>query len=309
MRIAPYIDIARPSHWVKNIFMLPGVLLVWFFDRTWMHAGIVLPLFGGFAAACLIASSNYVLNEILDHEKDRHHPDKRNRPIPSGQVNIRVAYAEWLLLGAIGIGLAFAIQPALGFSGLLLWVMGVVYNTPPIRSKDIVYADVLSESVNNPIRMAMGWYATGFAAAPPLSVLFAYWMFGAFLMGMKRLAEYRHINDHERAVRYRVSFARYNERRLIESIFFYGALFGMLSGVFMARYRIELALATPIVAYAMAYYTHLAFKPNSPVQYPELLYKQKKLVWLLALAFGACALLLFVDIPIFERMVTPTNLR
>jgi hypothetical protein len=45
------------------------------------------------------------------------------------------------------------------------------------------------------------------------------------------------------------------------------------------------------------------------VQHPELLYKQKKLVWLLALAFSACAVLLFVDIPVFERMIMPTALR
>ena len=315
MTIQPYISIARPSHWFKNVFMVPGVLLVFFFNPHYLStsdgaataslANLTLNLILGFIAACLIASSNYVLNEILDAGRDAHHPDKQTRPIPSGLVKIKIAYAEWILLAAVGIGIAFCVQPLLGFCGLLLWVMGALYNTPPVRLKDVVYADVLSESVNNPIRLAMGWYATGHTAMPPLSVILAYWMFGAFLMGMKRFAEYRMINDHARAVRYRSSFAKYNERRLIESLFFYGALFGMLSGVFMARYQIELVLATPLVAYAMAYYMHLGFKDNSPVQHPENLYRQRKLMLLLAIAFTACAILLFVDIPAFQNAVMP----
>ena len=64
---------------------------------------------------------------------------------------------------------------------------------------------------------------------------------------VKRLAEYRHLNDPERAGAYRSSFRYYNQERLLVSILFYAALFGMFSGVFMARYRVELALATPLV--------------------------------------------------------------
>jgi 4-hydroxybenzoate polyprenyltransferase len=305
MKIAAYLSIARPSHWFKNVFMVPGILLVALFDRTYLGWDALPGILLGFVAACLIASSNYVLNEILDAEKDKHHPEKCHRPIPSGEVSIPVAYAEWLLLAIVGVGLAFRVQPLLGVSGLLLWIMGGIYNVPPVRLKDVAYADVLCESVNNPIRLAMGWYATGYHYMPPLSVLMAYWMFGAFLMAMKRLAEYRMIDDPERAARYRRSFAHYNDEKLIESLFFYGAFFGMLSGVFMARYHIELVLATPLVAFAMAYYMHLGFKPNSPVQKPEELWKQKKLMVLVTLAFMSCTVLLLVEIPWLRSAVNP----
>jgi len=259
----------------------------------------------GFAAACLIASSNYVLNEILDADKDTFHPEKKDRPIPSGRVSLRAAYAEWLVLAAAGLALANLVHPLLGVCGLLLWVMGMVYNVPPIRLKDVVFADVACEAVNNPIRMAMGWYATGFWTMPPLSVLLAYWMFGCFLMAMKRFAEYRMIADPERAALYRKSFKRYNEKRLIESLCFYGAFFGMMSGVFMMRYKVELVLAAPAVAYTMAYYMHLGFKTNSPVQHPERLYKQKKLMLLVGLSFGLCAGLLFVDLTFLKSLIDP----
>jgi len=306
--LAPYIDIARPDHWFKNVFMLPGVLLALYFSPALMDpfpwGGVALAM----VAACLVASSNYVLNEILDSERDKHHPDKQLRPIPSGKVWVPAAYAQWLLLGVAGIGVGFAVNSRVGLVAVTLWIAGTLYNIPPIRLKDHAYADVLSESLNNPIRFAIGWYATGITELPPTSMLLAYWMFGAFLMAMKRYAEYRHIGDSESAARYRDSFDYYNEERLIESIVFYGTFFGILSGFFAARYHVELILATPIVAYAMAYYMHLGFKPDSPVQHPEGLYRSRKLVFLSFLALVAVVVLMIVDIPAFEALIKATPL-
>ncbi len=301
-KIAPYISIARPDHWFKNIFMLPGILLAFIFNRELLQHIPWLNLVLALVSACLVASSNYVINEILDAKKDKHHPDKQHRPIPSGKVNISIAYAEWIILGIIGIIIGFVINKYFGIMAVSLWIAGSLYNIPPIRLKDHAYTDVLSESLNNPIRFCMGWYATGFLLMPPISMLLAYWMFGAFLMAMKRYAEYKHIGNDEVAAKYRHSFAYYNEERLIESIFFYGAFFGILSGFFLARYHIELILATPIVAYAMAYYMHLGFKPDSPVQKPEHLFRARKLVVLVLLAFITCIVLMAVNIPAFEHL-------
>jgi decaprenyl-phosphate phosphoribosyltransferase len=86
---------------------------------------------------------------------------------------------------------------------------------------------------------------------------------------------------------------------------FYGAIFGVLSGFFVVRYHVELILATPLVALALAYYLHLGFRADSPVQHPERLYRQKKLMILVGLAFLACAVLLYIHIPLFRKAITP----
>lgn len=305
MTLRPYILIARPDHWFKNIFVLPGVVVALFFNRhlfCWDVAGNVVL---GLICACVIASSNYVLNEILDAASDRHHPEKKKRPIPSGQINLTAAYILWVVLAGLGVGSAFYINPAFGISGLLLWIMGVLYNLPPIRLKDWPYADVLSESVNNPLRLAMGWYSTGLIPPPPLSMILAYWMFGAFLMAVKRFAEYRKIGQADIAANYRKSFSYYTEEKLLLFILFCAGFFGMMSGVFIARYRLELTLATPLVVYAMSYYLHLGFKPDSPAQYPEKLFHHKKLVWLVLLAVSACIGALFINLPGFEYALIP----
>ncbi len=305
MSLRDYVSIARPSHWFKNVFMLPGVLLALFFQPELLSSVHWASLLAGLLATCLVASSNYVLNEILDAPRDAFHPEKQKRPVPSGAVRVKPAYAEWVLLAAAGLAVAFSVGVPMGWTAAVLWIAGTLYNVPPIRMKDLPYADVLSESVNNPLRFLLGWYAAGAAGMPPVSMLMAYWMFGAFLMAMKRFAEYRHIGDPVVAGRYRKSFASYTSERLLESLSFYGAMFGMWSGVFIARYRVELCLAIPVVAYAMAYYMHLGFKKDSPVQNPERLYRQPKLMVLCTAAFVACAVLLLVEWPAFEHWTRP----
>lgn len=303
--VRDYISIARPSHWFKNLFVVPGILLSYALRPAEVAPYAWWLMVLGLGAVCLVASSNYVLNEILDARTDAFHKQKKERPLASGRARVSVAYAEWLLLALVGFGLARMVSVPLFVTVLLLWVMGCVYNVPPVRTKDLPYLDVLSESVNNPLRMAVGWFATGQTAWPALSVLAAYWMFGAFLMALKRFGEYRHIADEEAAGQYRRSFVHYSEERLMVTVLFYAALFGMFSGVFIDRYCVELVLATPLVALTMAYYVHLAYKPDSAVQYPERLHRERKLSILVGLSAMACAVLIFVDIPGLAAFLAP----
>ena len=264
--LLPYIQIARIDHWFKNVFMLPGVVLVLFDDPSLMGPDLLWKLLIAFIATGFVASSNYVINEILDAPQDALHPVKKNRPVPSGQVNVTAGYFEWLLLAAIGLGLAWGMGKPFFFSALALWVMGCIYNIPPVRSKDKPYLDVLSESVNNPLRLLLGWYGVGALKFPSLSLIMAYWMIGAFFMAVKRFAEYRRIADPVVAANYRASFSHYNEERLLISIIYYAVAFGFFFGIFLIRYRIELLVSIPFVAGFIAYYIHIGFHEDSPVQ-------------------------------------------
>src|SRR5262249_15798569 len=131
-----YVQIARVDHWFKNAFMLLGVILAVFYEPTVAVMSNVVPLGIAVLATCLVASSNYVLNELLDGPNDRLHPEKRFRPVPSGRVRPALAYAEWLLLAVIGLWLARSLNVYFFASALWLWVMGVLYNVPPMRTKE-----------------------------------------------------------------------------------------------------------------------------------------------------------------------------
>lgn len=292
----PYVSISRPDHWFKNVFMLPGIILAVFDDRSLFGWSMVPRLVVAIFAVCLVASSNYVINEILDAPRDQHHPVKRMRPIPSGQVRLPIAYAEWILLGVSGLLIALTFNKGFFLSACLLLAMGILYNVPPVRLKDIAYLDVLSESVNNPLRFMLGWYATGNANVIMISLIMSYWMLGAFLMAVKRYAEYMFIGSKEAAVSYRKSFSYYNKNRLLASIIYYSTAFGLFSGIFIVRYHMELILSVPFVAGFISYYLHIGFYENSPVQYPEKLYKNKPFMLYTTFCFVIVTVLLFIDI-------------
>ena len=296
--VRPYVQIARVDHWFKNAFMLLGVVLAIFY-APWLAAwSSVRPLALALLATCLTASSNYVLNELLDGPTDKSHPTKRFRPVPSGQVVPAIAYAEWLALGATGIGLSFTINTYFGVSAVALWLLGVSYNVPPVRTKEWPYLDVISESANNAVRLLLGWFALLTTAFPPVSLLLSYWMVGAFFMATKRYAEYRHIANPEVAAGYRKSFRHYTEEYLLLSILFYATTSALFAGIFIVRYHVELILFVPFAAGMFTYYLRIGMRPNSPVQNPEKLYTEHGFFAYLVVSFTIFVLLMFTRIPI-----------
>lgn len=292
-----YVQIARIDHWGKNAFMLLGVFFAFFFEPS-LLAWSRLPVVGlALLATCITASSNYVINETLDARFDREHPTKRYRPAAAREIRPSLAVAEWLALGALGIALGAGVNLPFAAAAACLWIMGVVYNVRPLRSKEVPYLDVVSESVNNPIRLVLGWFVLIPDRFPPVSLILAYWMMGAFFMAMKRFAEYREIGDPAVARRYRRSFGHYDESRLLVSLFFYATACALFVGVFIVRYRLELILMVPLLAGFFAFYMKLGFAPNSPVQSPERLYREPGFLAFSAVTAGVGALLMLTDIP------------
>jgi 4-hydroxybenzoate polyprenyltransferase len=189
---------------------------------------------------------------------------------------------------------------------LSLWVMGCVYNIPPVRSKDLPYVDVLSEAINNPIRMLAGWFIVTSVTVAPASLLLSYWMIGCYFMALKRFAEFRNIADVGRAAAYRKSFRYFTSERLLVSVMFYGSAAMLFFGAFCMRYRLELILAFPAIALVMAVYLHVALKDNSAAQNPERLYREPALMASVVGASLMIVVLLSYDIPLMHDIFTPT---
>jgi hypothetical protein len=181
--------------------------------------------------------------------------------------------------------------------------MGVVYNVRPFRSKDRVYLDVLSESVNNPLRFLLGWSAIVSGYLPPSSILMAYWMGGAFLMAVKRYAEYRFIADPEKAGLYRRSFLYYTEQTLLLSSVFYALTSSFFLGIFLIKYRIELMLSFPLFAVLFVWYLAIGMRPHSPTKDPEKFYRERGFMAYVVFLAAAVWLLLVVNIPVLNIFV------
>ena len=302
------IKIARPDHWFKNVFVLPGVFLAELINYSALGTSDVLMILYGLFIVCLTASANYVINEIMDAESDKHHPKKKHRPIPSGRVKKSSAFLVWICLLFLSLFLASTVNQEFLIVTIVFILQGLLYNIPPVRTKDLPYLDVITESVNNPIRLLLGWFLIVTETLPTLSLVLAYWMIGALFMGSKRYAEFVMINDRRRAAAYRSSFGHYSKNKLLISMFYYACLFSFFMGIFLIRYRVELIFAIPNIALVVAYFFRMSLLPNSPVQYPELLYKNRLFMGILFLCITVIVLLFFVDIPFVRELFAPVSI-
>lgn len=292
-----YVQLARPDHWFKNVFMIPGMVFAFMYFHPEIDLYIIGKLILAVISTCLIASANYVINEWLDAEFDRYHPTKKFRTSVTKVLNEKIIYAEYAALSIIGLSIAFYLSIMFFYTALLLLVMGFFYNVKPFRTKERAYLDVISESVNNPIRFILGWLVFAPTILPPSSILVAYWMGGAFLMACKRFSEYRFINNKKLAGLYRKSFNVYTENSLLISIFFYALTATFFLGIFLIKHRIELLLTFPLFALMFSWYLRIALRTDSTAQRPEKIYTNKYFMIFIILFALFTTALLFIDIP------------
>jgi len=97
----------RPRQWTKNAFVFFALV----FDQQLLHVNSFLRTLAGFALFCLISSVVYLINDIADIEADRKHPTKKNRPLPSGKLPVKVAWAAAGLMVVITLPLAYWLEP------------------------------------------------------------------------------------------------------------------------------------------------------------------------------------------------------
>ncbi len=293
-----YIKIMRIDHWIKQLFILPGFVCAVYLSKFHFSLSTLISLLIGLLATSLIASANYVINEYLDAEFDKYHPTKSKRPLVEESVKGSVIWALWYILGAAGLLIGyFRLGMYFFLMELLLLIMGILYNVKPFRTKDIFLLDVLSESINNAIRFMLGWFIIPINIVVPISIVLGYWMGGAFLMAIKRYAEFMMIDDKTKASLYRKSFKYYSDKTLLTSAFFYAMCSVFFIGIFLIKYRIELILFIPFMIGLFCYYFFMSFAKDSAVQKPEKLYREKGLMLYCLFLVALFIVLMNVRIP------------
>ena len=270
-----YIALLRPNHWFKNfvvffgsagaiIYLNINISIIDFIIKT-----SVITLL-----ACLVSSANYVMNDIADAEGDLYHPVKKNRVLPSQKIDKKPLYKLILFL------LASALIPCLVIFGikatialLLLFIAGIVYNIQPLRLKDIPFLDVITESINNPIRILIGWFAlTSSSVYPPLAYSLLFWSSGSALMSAKRYAELQFlINEHKdsKLFLYRKSFKTYTPLLLLSMVILCLLITIVLLVVLSFEFNMKLITAMPLIVLLFIWFLIIVREKNYILKEPE----------------------------------------
>ncbi len=139
----------RPRQWIKNGFIFFALI----FDRQLFLAEPFLRTVVGFFLFCLVSSAVYLFNDIADVEADRNHPEKKNRPIASGKLPIRVAWMSALLLALIAIPFGYWLSPYFALILAAYLVINLLYSR---WLKHVSILDVLIISSGFVLRVAAG---------------------------------------------------------------------------------------------------------------------------------------------------------
>ncbi len=139
----------RPRQWVKSIIVYAALV----FDGKLLDLDLFLKTTLIFAAFCLISSAVYIMNDLVDIEKDRQHPRKRLRPLASGQLDPRLAAATAVVLGIISLGAAFWLSFWAGVVLVVYLIQNVAYS---FWLKNVVIVDVMVLSLGFLLRVVAG---------------------------------------------------------------------------------------------------------------------------------------------------------
>jgi len=243
----------RPRQWTKNLLLFAALV----FAKELFDPEAVFLAALGFVAFCMASSSVYVVNDLLDVERDRLHPDKRNRPIAAGVVAPGRAAGVAGVLTAAAFALAFWVNPSFGIAVVLYVVLSHFYS---LVGKNVVILDVLL--------VAFGFVIRAIAGALSISVPISDWFIlctaflALFLAVSKRKSELISLKEDAESVR--PVLARYTETSLntFTAVTMSAAMisYGLYVLDFQRAHATDsrlLMLTFPIVVFGIFRYHHL----------------------------------------------------
>lgn len=175
-----FFRLLRPSHWTKNLFVFAPI----FFARHLLDTPHLINVIITFAAFCVASSSTYILNDIVDRDKDKCHSTKRARPIADGVVGIRAAYIFFIATAAIALMISLSVSKMVFSAVAVYMILMLLYS---IVIKNIVILDVFALAAGFIIRLLGG--AAAAWVMPSSWLILCTMMLSIFLGFTKRRAE------------------------------------------------------------------------------------------------------------------------
>lgn len=262
----------RIKQWYKNLVVfLPLIFAKEFFNETALFYTII-----GFFALCLVSSSNYIINDIIDRDIDKKNIEKKSRPIASGKIRLWQAILISTVCLATGLTISFSLSIMFGVLASILFVLSQLYS---FKLKNEAFADILIISTNFVIRAVAGAFVISNDFKPYVEVspwlILCPFFFALFLAVIKRRSE----SFLKKSIEHRPVLKIYNEKTT-------SALMTISTTLLIACYSLYtffspyffLFLTIPFVLYIVFRLFHLTENKDKRVRQLELIYKDIKII-------------------------------
>ena len=153
----------RPKQWYKNLVIFIGIV----FSLKLLDLSLWIDVIAAFAVFCVISGCLYIINDIIDIDKDKNHPKKCKRPIASGKLKIRSAWSSAVILLIVAFGVSYLISTWFLASAAAFFLLILIYS---LFLKQLIIVDMMIISSGFVIRAIAGCAAVGVIVSPWLII-------------------------------------------------------------------------------------------------------------------------------------------
>ena len=296
MLITDLFDVLRVRQWYKNLLIFLG--LVFSFNLT--NLDLYPPFIAGYVLLCLVSAVNYVINDVVDREKDASHPEKMSRPLPSGRVSLNEAYGLIAVLLVVSFVGGYYLNTKFAILLGLLFLTSQFYN---LVARKVIVLDLIVISLNYIWRALTGIALLKGIPHPPVSLWF---IFGVFFVALllaagKRRGEYAFLGD--RAGGFRGTLQSYSPEMLDNLINVFSAITILFYTMYCVNAPIgdsRLMVTIPVVVFLIGRYIYIVYNKNQNVRDSSRLLNDLPL--LLGLAIWIIVVLILLYTPLYTSI-------
>jgi 4-hydroxybenzoate polyprenyltransferase len=257
----------RPKQWYKNLVIFIGII----FSINLLNLNLWIDVIAAFTIFCILSGSIYVLNDILDLEKDKNHPKKKNRPLASGRLKVAHALTFAIILIFISLTGAYLLNLQFFMVSVAFFILMLVYS---FFLKEIIIVDIMVISIGFVLRAMAGALAIGVYVSPWLIIC-------AFLLALfLALGKRRHelVLLKENASNHRKILGEYSTDMLDQMInITTSALIMSYSLYTFFSGNTYIMITIPFAFYGLFRYIFLVHARNMGGE-PEMIFKDKGMV-------------------------------
>jgi 4-hydroxybenzoate polyprenyltransferase len=266
MSVFDNIKCLRVRQWTKNSLLFAALI----FSTHAQQAGFVVKTALAFLVFSLATGAVYIVNDLMDIDRDREHPLKKNRPIASGAVSVAMAWLQFFVIILLTVPSAFIIDREFGIVLLIYLVMQVCYS---VYLKNVVILDVFI--------IGFGFILRVIAGAVVIDVEISNWilvctmLLALFLALSKRRHEITLLDD--KAYTHRIILREYTPYLLdqmisiVTSATLVAYMIFTLSQETIHKFGKNMVLTVPFVLYGIFRYLYLVHRKNAGGRPEEIL--------------------------------------